>query len=334
MKSIAFLDPSQKVSRICLGTMTFGDTCDLAASTSIVEAAINAGINFFDTAPMYSNGTAEEYLGRALAGKRSGAIVATKVHAGLDEATIVSSLEASLGRLRTDYVDLLLIHWPVVGMNLEEMMSGLEKAVRSGKARFVGCCNFPAWLLASSNAAAAEHGWPALRCHQVAYNLFERGVEVEVLPQAATEEILITAYRPLAVGLLSGAFAPGTPLSKGKRGSTDPRVITWLSGHGRSIERFLDLCRSRNAAPAAVALAWVTSNPAVSCAIAGASSPGQVKEAAASVELAMDEAARHEVTELFDTEVQEEGLQRFPGLKYNYPRLRRTLFLAVKRRGG
>jgi aryl-alcohol dehydrogenase-like predicted oxidoreductase len=330
VKYIPFLGDSEKVSKVCLGTMTFGDRCDLAASKAIVAAAIDAGINFFDTAPMYSNGAAEEYLGQALAGRRDKAVIATKVHAGLDEATIIPSIEASLKRLRTDHVDLFLIHWPAVGMNLTNMMRALDNVVRSGKARYVGCCNFPAWLLASSNATAAEHGWPKLRCHQVAYNLIERGVEVEVLPQATTDGIFVTAYRPLAIGLLSGAFRQGKPLSEGRRGSTDSRVITWLSQHGGSIERFLKLCERKSLSPAQAAMAWVASSPAMSCPIAGASSPGHVRDAAASVDIALDDEGRREISELFDTEVKEEGLQLFPGLKYNYPRLRRTLFLAVK----
>ena len=260
VKYIPFLD-NTNVSKICLGTMTFGDKCDLAASSAIVESAIDAGINFFDTAPMYANGTAEEYLGQALAGKRDKAIIATKVHAGLDEATIIPSIEASLRRLRTDYVDLFLIHWPAVGMNLTNMMKALGRVVVSGKARYVGCCNFPAWLVASSNATAAEHGWPKLRCNQVAYNMIERGVEVEVLPQATTDGIFITTYRPLAVGLLSGAFRHGRPLAEGKRGSTDTRVITWLSQHGNSIERFLKFCAQKSWSPAQAAIAWIKCMP-------------------------------------------------------------------------
>jgi 1-deoxyxylulose-5-phosphate synthase len=330
VKYIPFLDNAKKVSKICLGTMTFGDKCDLAASSAIVGTAIDTGINFFDTAPMYANGTAEEYLGQALAGKRDRAIIATKVHAGLDEATIIPSIEASLRRLRTDYVDLFLIHWPAVGMNLTNMMKALDRVVVSGKARYVGCCNFPAWLVASSNATAAEHGWPKLRCNQVAYNMIERGVEVEVLPQATTDGIFITTYRPLAVGLLTGAFRHGKALAEGKRGSTDTRVITWLSQHGNSIERFLKFCERRSWSPAQAAIAWISACPAVSCPIAGASSPGHVKEAAASVDITLDDDSYREMTDLFDTEVREEGLQLFPGMKYNYPRLRRTLFLAAK----
>ena len=320
MNYIPFIDGSQRVSRICLGTMTFGDACDAAASAAIVREALDLGVNFFDTAPMYANGVAEEYLGRALEGRRQEVLIATKVHAGLDEATIAGSLDASLGRLRTDHVDLFLVHWPSRGMNLTVMMQALQKTIASGKARFVGCCNFPAWLLGSSNAVAIERGWPKLRCNQVAYNLIERGVEVEVLPQATTEGIFIMAYRPLAVGLLSGAFRPGTPLAAGKRGSTDSRVITWLSEHGRSTRPLPGVLHEKAAAPRAGGTCMDHGLPRRLVPHRGGQLAGQVREAAESAGIALDGEGYAELTDLFDTEVKEEGLQLFPGLKYNYPR--------------
>ncbi len=330
MKYSPFAASGDKVSRICLGTMNFGDKCDFDQSKAIFERALERGVNFFDTAPMYSGGVAEEFLGRAMAGKRDKLLIATKVHAGLDEESIVRSLDESLTRLRTDFVDLYLIHWPAAGMNLREMMSGLSRVVAAGKARHVGCCNFPAWLVGSSNLVAAENGWPRLECHQVAYNLIERGVEVEVLPQAVAEGIYITAYRPLAIGLLTGAFLPGRPLDSSKRGTTDSRVITWLSQHGGSIERFVRFCEARGYPPAQAATAWVCHSPAVGSPIVGASSPAQVDAAGASTEISLSDEEYRDITDLFDTEVKEEGLQLFPGLKYNYPRLRRTLSLARK----
>lgn len=328
MKYTPFFDNKSNVSRICLGTMNFGDKCDFRQSDAIVNRAVDLGINFFDTAPMYSAGVAEEFLGRAIGGKRDEVFIATKVHAGLDEATIVKSLEESLARMRTDRVDLYLIHWPAAGMSLKEMMSGLARVAASGKARYVGCCNFPAWLVGSSNLVAAENGWPKLACNQIAYNLIERGVEVEVLPQAVTEGLFITAYRPLAVGLLTGTFRPGQQLDPSKRGTTDSRVITWLTQHGGSIERFVRFSEARGYTPAQIATAWVNHSPAIGAPIVGASSTEHVEAAAASTEISLSDEDYRDLTDLFDTEVKEEGLQRFPGLKYNYPRLRRSLFLA------
>jgi aryl-alcohol dehydrogenase-like predicted oxidoreductase len=210
------------------------------------------------------------------------------------------------------------------------MMGALNEVVASGKTRLVGCCNFPAYLLASANALAAANGWALLRCNQVAYNLFERGVEVEILPQALLEDIAITAYRPLAIGLLTGRLLPGMPMDAATRGATDSRVLTWLSQHGRSLERFVALAREMGVEPAQLAAAWVMHHPAVTQPILGVSSLAQVESAVCVPEVQLSEVQRQEITDMFHTEVTEEGLQRFPGTKYNFPRLRRHLSLAVK----
>ena len=238
MKTVVFGATGVMVSELCLGTMMFADRCDYAASEAIVNAALEHGINFVDTAAMYSSGTCEEYLGRILKRKRQQVFLGTKVVKGIDRASILSGLDESLARLQTDYVDLYMIHWPVQGMDVAEVMAALNETVASGKAHFVGCCNYPAWLVAHSNAIAERNGWAKLVCNQVAYNLIERGVEVEILPQAVAERIAITAYRPLAIGLLAGKFSTTTPMAAETRGKTDSRVITWLSQHGSSIDRF------------------------------------------------------------------------------------------------
>ncbi len=179
MRYVAFPGHPLPVSQVCLGTMMFGDKCDAALSEAIVARALALGINAFDTAAMYSAGASEQYLGNALkAAPREQLFVATKVVKGVDRHSILASLDESLTRLQMSYVDLYLIHWPVQGMNLTEMMGALNEVVRAGKTRLVGCCNFPAYLLASANAVAAAHGWAQLRCNQVAYNLMERGIEV------------------------------------------------------------------------------------------------------------------------------------------------------------
>ena len=115
---------------------------------------------------------------------------------------------------------------------------GALQSRASGKARFVGCCNYPAWLLAHSNAIAERHGWPALVCNQIPYNLIERGVEVEILPQALAEQIAITVYRPLLIGLLAGKYQPGAALPADSRAQTDPRIAAWLAKYGDSIRAF------------------------------------------------------------------------------------------------
>lgn len=319
-----------KVSEICLGTMTFGTKCNYQESKAIVHAALDRGVNFLDTAAMYAEGETEKIVGKILKGKRQNVFLGTKVHKGLDRDSITGSIDESLGRLQTDYVDLYMIHWPVEGMELEVMMSALNEVVQSGKARYVGCCNFPAFLVGSANLIAEKNGWPKLICNQVAYNLFERGIEVEILPQAMTENLAITTYRPLAVGLLAGKYRLGSEFPQNKRGTHDSRVITWFTEYGKSIEEFNLLAEDLGVHPAQLAIAWVAYNPAVTTPIMGVSSESQLQTSIKAYEINMTDELYKRITNLFNTEVKEEGLQLFPGLTYNFPRLRRNLYLAKK----
>ncbi len=330
MKTVELGATGVRVSELCLGTMMFADRCDYAVSEAIVHAALEHGINFVDTAAMYGAGACEEYLGRILKGKRDRVFLATKVVKGVDRASILGSLDESLARLQTDTVDLYMIHWPVQGMNVTEIMAALNETVVAGKARFVGCCNYPAWLVAHSNAIAERHGWAKLVCHQVAYNLIERGVEVEILPQAIAEKIAITTYRPLAIGLLAGKYATTMPMPAEARGKTDARVITWLSQHGGSVDRFNRFAAERGIHPANLATAWVRYSDAVTCPIVGVSSLRQLEESVRGADISLSADDYAALTAMFDTEVKEEGLQLFPGLKYNFPRLRRNLHLVAR----
>ncbi len=325
MRLIELATTGVKVSEICLGTMNFGSRCDQRASTEIVTAALDQGVTFFDTAPMYSTGASEEYLGNALRGKRSSVFIATKVHQGLDRRTILASLDESLRRLQTDYVDLYMIHWPAPGMDVCEVMGALNETVKSGKVRFVGCSNYPAWLLAYSNRIAERNGWPGLVCNSVAYNLIERGVEVEILPQSVAENIAINPHRVLAVGLLSGKYSSTAPIHPDLRGNTDSRVITWLSQYGESVDRFNRFAGSLGISPASLAIAWVRYSKAITYPIIGFSSVQQLADTVKAFDFNLTSDQYTQVTGLFDTEVWEEGLQLFPGFKYNFSRLRRNL---------
>ncbi len=325
MRLIELAATGVKVSELCLGTMNFGARCDQRLSAEIVNAALDQGVTFFDTASMYSNGASEEYLGNILRGKRNGVIIATKVHKGLDRSAILESLDDSLARLQTDYIDLYMIHWPAPGMDVTEVMSALNETVKSGKVRFVGCSNYPAWLFAFSNEIAERNGWPKLVCNSVAYNLIERGAEVELLPQALAEKIAINPHRVLAVGLLSGKYSSTTPIQPDLRGMTDSRVITWLSQYGESVDRFNQFSSSLGISPASLAIAWVRYCKAITCPIIGISSAHQLAETAKAFDFNLTSDQYAQVTGLFDTEVWEEGFQLFPGFKYNFARLRRNL---------
>lgn len=332
MEYTKFSNHPLNVSKICLGTMNFGAKCDYKGSEEIMRSAFEQGINFFDTAAMYSAGVSEEFVGKALAGvDREKIFIGTKVIKGIDRESIITGLDECLNRLNMDFVDLYMIHWPVKGMNLTEMMDALNETVKSGKTKLVGCCNFPAYLMAASNAVAVENNWEKMVCNQVAYNIIERGVEVEILPYAMVEDVEITAYRPLAVGLLAGKFRQRKPMQPSARGTTDPRVITWFTQHGEGIERFVAFAGKKGVHSAQLAVAWILHSPAVTSAIVGVSSLDQLNSNIHAVDVKLSDEEYAEVTSLLDTEVKEEGLQLFPGLTYNFPRVRRNLHIAKRK---
>jgi len=315
MERVPFGRTGVRVSRMCLGTMMFGRRCDEAMAERIVSTALDHGVDFLDTAAMYADGETERILGRVLKGKRDRFFVATKVHKGLDRRSIVESIEESLGRLAMDYVDLYLIHWPRKGMRPEEMMRGLDEVVRSGKARFVGCSNFPAWLYAHCNAIARAHGWAELVCNQVPYNPIERGIEVEILPQAVAEGIAITVYRPLVMGLLTGRYHPDRPLPEDARGTGDERVRRWLARYAGGIRFLVELAARRGVSPLDVAIAWVRSAPGVTCPIVGVSRVEQVDEAVAAFRFELGPGERDALSDAFGAAPTEESGGEFANLR-------------------
>jgi len=315
MNRVPFGRAGVEVSEMCLGTMMFGVRCDEAEADRIVSAALDEGVDFLDTAAMYGEGATEEVLGRILRGRRDRVFLGTKVHKGLDHASITGSIEESLRRLRTDHVDLYMVHWPVKGMRPEEVMRALDDVVRAGKARFVGCCNYPAWLLAHSNAIARRNGWAELVCNQVPYNPVERGVEVEVLPQAVAENVAITAYRPLLMGVLAGRYRPGEPFPQDARGRVDERVPRWLERFAGGVKFLFDLAREKGATPAQVAIAWLRACPAVTCPIVGVSRLSQLEDCLKGFDLSLTEEERQALTDAFGAEVKEESGGRYPDLR-------------------
>ena len=327
MNYVEFGKTGEKVSEMCLGTMMFGQRCDESETDRILGAAIERGVNSIDTAPMYGNGLTEEILGRIIKGRRDQLFIGTKVHKGIDSQSILESIDESLARLRLGYVDLYMIHWPIEGMRPKEIMEALNAVVTQGKARYVGCCNYPAWLFAHSNAIAERNGWAPLVCNQVAYNLIERGAEIEILPQAVAEKVAITAYRPLVSGVLAGKYKAGQFPPTDSRAPTNARILTWLAQHGESMERFNRYAAERGVHPAQLAVAWVRHSPAVTSPIVGSSSLNQLETSIGAFELELSETEYEQVTLMFDTEIKEEGLQRFPGKRFNFPRLRRDLNL-------
>lgn len=315
MKQILFADTGIPLSQMCLGTMMFGSRCDEAESDKILGAALDGGVNFLDTAAMYGQGLTEEILGRILPGRREKLFITTKVHQGIDSETIRTSIDYSLKRMQTDHVDLYMIHWPQPQMHLQEMMHALNDVVVAGKTRFIGFCNCPAWVFAHCNNIAAANGWARLICNQVPYNLLERGIEVEILPQAIAEKIAITTYRALVIGLLAGKYTAGQPLPADTRGETDARVPAWLAKYGDGIERLKKFAAGRGVPPSHVATAWVCAKPGVSAPIVGVSSSAQTLTAIDGFSLELTPGELDELTSYFDTEVKEEAGGKFPELR-------------------
>ncbi|MEZ4865882.1 MAG: aldo/keto reductase [Caldilineaceae bacterium] len=314
MNYVPFGTTGVSVSEMCLGTMMFGDRCDQAESDRILGTAIAHGVTFVDTAAMYVGGRTEEILGHILQGRRDQLFLATKVNS-IDPQVIRTSIDASLQRLQTDYVDLYLLHWPKAGMEPTAMLAALQEVVQAGKARFVGCCNFPAWLLAHCNSIAAQNKWPRLVCNQIPYNPIERGVEVEVLPQAVAENVAITVYRPLVFGLLAGKYRPGDTIPTDSRGATDERIPRWLEKYSDGVGRFLQFAADRNLHPVQLALAWLRHSPAVTNPIVGVSSERQLHASLAAFDVTLSAEEYAEVTRMFDTAVKEESGGAFAPLR-------------------
>ena len=311
MNKIKFANTGVQISEMCLGTMMFGDRCDETESALILNIAMENGVTFVDTAASYCQGLTEEILGRIMKGKRDKIFLGTKVTRSTNPEWIAQSMDESLARLQTDYVDLYMIHWPRENMDIPAMMEALNKVVAAGKARFIGCCNFPAWLLAHCNAIAERNGWAKLVCNQIPYNLIERGAEVEVLPQAVAEKIAITTYRPLLLGILAGKYKPGETSPDDSRGISDKRIPAWVEKYAEGLRQFHQFAAERDLHHAQLSVAWLRKSVGVTSPVVGVSSAGQLAASLTAFDLDLTE----QVTGMFDTAVKEETGGNFPNLR-------------------
>ena len=322
MKRVSFGKTGETVSEMCLGTMMFGARCDEAESDRVLSAALDAGVDFVDTASIYAGGVTEEILGRLLPGRRDKVFLVSKVR--IDMMGIMESIEQSLKRLQTDYLDLFLIHAPTQGMVPREIMEDLSKVVRSGKARHVGCSNYPAWLVTHSNCLAQQEGWPELVCNQVPFSLIERPAAVEVLPQAYTENVGIMAYRPLCMGLLADKYTPGQPLPEDSRGPTDERIPWLLNEFADAIRLLSGMAADLGVRSADLALAWLRAHPGITTPLVGVSSLAQFQANLSAFEFDLTEDQYRRLDEAFARDDLADGITAF------FQPLRRDLDL-VKR---
>lgn len=292
------------VSRICLGCMTYGLpdrgvhewTLDEEASRPLIRQALEAGINFLDTANVYSDGTSEEIVGRALRdfARRDEVVLATKVHgrthagpngSGLSRKAIMAEIDHSLARLGTDYVDLYQIHRYDPHTPVEETMEALHDLVKAGKVRYIGASSMFAWQFSKMQYTAERHGWTKFVSMQNHYNLLYREEEREMLPLCADQGVGVLPWSPLARGRLTRDW--GTETERSANDNFGNRL--YLEGDRTIVEAVTRIAGDRGVPRARVALAWLLHQGTVAAPIVGAARPRHIEDAVAAVELKLSD---------------------------------------------
>jgi aryl-alcohol dehydrogenase-like predicted oxidoreductase len=295
MKYRLLADTGLFVSELCLGTMTFGGRSqiweaigglDQTAADALVNRALEAGINFIDTANVYSAGESETMLGKALGNRRREIVLATKVRGrtgpgqnqvGLSRAHIVEAVEASLQRLGTDYIDLYQIHRPDVLTNLEDTLRALDDLVRAGKVRYIGCSNLEAWMMMKALAISREQHLERFRCTQSYYSLVGRELERQIIPVIKDQGLGLLVWSPLAGGFLSGKFTRTGGDESARRAKFDFPPVNKEKGFD-VIDVLIEVGARHQVSPAQIALAWLLAKDAVTSVIIGAKKLSQLDD--------------------------------------------------------
>ena len=299
------------VSRICLGTMNFGPETDEPTSFSIMDAGLEAGINFFDTANVYGRskgrGATEEIVGRWFAqggGRREKTVIATKLYGDMGEwpndgklsaLNIRKACDASLRRLQTDYIDLYQMHHVDRRSGWDEIWEAMEVLRVQGKIIYVGSSNFAGWHIARAQEAAARRNFSGLVSEQSIYNLIVRDVEREVLPAAETYGLGVIPWSPLQGGLLGGVVRKERAGSRRYAG----RAAETIERRRPQLEAYEDLCAELGEDPGTVGLAWLLTRPAVTAPIVGPRTPEHLDSALRAVEVTLDDKVLTRLDELF-----------------------------------
>jgi len=307
------------VSRLCLGTMTFGLQCDEATSVAILDRAVAGGITFVDTADVYplggglaTVGRTEEIVGRWLAGRRQEVVVATKCFGAMSERPwdrgssrkhILDAIDGSLRRLRTDHVDLYQLHHPDPHTPIDETLRALDDVVHAGKARYVGCSNFRAYQVARALGRSEVLGVARFDSVQPRYNLLFRQPERELLPLCLDEGLGVIPYNPIAGGLLSGKHEPDAGPAAGTRftlGTAAARYQEryWHEREFATVDALRPLAAEAGMPMVQLAVAWVLANPAITAPIVGASRPGQLDDVLPAADKPIDAALKARLDEL------------------------------------
>jgi 1-deoxyxylulose-5-phosphate synthase len=302
-----------KVSRMCLGCMTFGREIDEATSLPIIQRALEAGINFFDTANVYGNGASETIVGGALKGVRQSIVLASKVYGqmgngvndrGLSRYHIMQAVEESLRRLQTDHIDLYQVHRWDAATPIEETVRALNDLVSQGKVRYIGCSNFAGWQLMKALWTSDRRGYARFDSVQPPYSLVRREIENELLPACQDQQVGVIPYSPLAGGFLSGKYEKGGTIPTGSRFDVAKMYqdVYMKDKSWRVVEALKEYAAQRGRPKEQLAIAWVASHPAVTAPIIGARSVEQLDQGLAAVALGreMTPETRAELTRLGD----------------------------------
>ena len=290
-----------KVSAIGLGTNNFGRRLDADATALVINHALDMGVTMIDTSNSYGDGYSEDYIGRALKGKRDKAIIATKVSStvgdgpndgGNSRQHIMAAVEDSLRRLQTDYIDLYQIHWHDPHVPIEETLRALDDLVRQGKVRYIGCSNFTAWQVCEAAWTSRSLGIASFASVQPRYSLMDREIETELVPFCDAYGVGILPYYPLANGFLTGKYRRGEAVPTGTRLAEDDRGM-FTDANFDMLDKLEAFCEVRGHTVLELAFAWLLANDAVSSVIAGATRVEQIiaNAKAASWQLTADEVA-------------------------------------------
>lgn len=309
MKYKPFGQTGLQVSELCFGTMSFGGDADEAESARLYAACRDRGINFFDTADVYSNGRSEEILGRLIANDRDDLIISSKCHGpmsddinnqGTNRRHIASAVDASLKRLGTDRLDVLFMHKWDETAPLEETLRALEKLVSDGKVLYLGASNFAAWQVAQGLGISDKRGWPRFDVLQPMYNLVKRQAESEILPLALSEGLAVMPYSPLGGGLLTGKYAgDASQTDKSRLVANAMYAKRYREAWTRDVaSEFAAFARDRGVNPVSLAVAWVGSHPAITCPIIGARNVEQLGPSLDATSVDMTPELRSEISAL------------------------------------
>jgi len=297
-----------KVSELCFGTMSFGGAADEATSAAMFNRCRDAGINFFDCANVYAGGRSEEILGDLISDCRDELVITTKVFGktstdinagGSSRRHIQRAVEASLKRLKTDYIDVYFLHKFDDDTPIEETLSALDDLVNAGKIIYPAASNFAAWQVAKALGISAKEGLARFECIQPMYNLVKRQAEVELLPMAQSENVGVIPYSPLGGGLLTGKYGTDKRPDAGRLVENQNYMTRYgVDGYYDVAEKFTQFAQYHNWQPASLAVAWVASHPAVTAPIIGARNLEQLDGSLKSLEIDMTPELRAEVSAL------------------------------------